>query len=220
MKHFILFLASLFFGLHTFAQKKVNKGYIDYSISIETDNAMIKKMLDGSTATYYFNKKNALVDMNMGMVKNKTFINQETKEIKVFLDMMGMKKFIKKKMDEEEVNEEASKVTFTATDEVKTLCGHKCKKGIITKADGEKIEVYYTKDFTPAVKFTSESNKLFQSVPGYLMEYEVEQNGMKMKFTATRAIFDKLDASKMAEPTGYTEMTEDELKMMGGGSDE
>lgn len=217
MKQIFIALFTLYFA-SVFAQKKIDKGSIDYSIKVESENPMITKMLDGSTATLYFNKKNTMMEMNMGMMKNKTFIDNTSQKINIYLDIMGMKRFIKKELTEEEKKESLAKANdfeFKETDETKVICGHTCKKGIITDKNKNEIIVFYTKDFAPMTKNISEDNVMFSKVNGFLLEYYIEKNGMKMQFLATRAIFEKVDEEKLKEPSGYTETTLEELQNMG-----
>jgi len=218
MKQIFIALFTLYFT-GVFAQKKTEKGYIDYTIKVETDNAMAAKMLDGSTASHYFNSKTSVMEMNMGMMKNTTFLNYETQSANMYLDIMGMKRVVKNVTNKEEMKkseEKANDYTFKETSETKVICGHTCKKGIITDKENNQMTVFYTKDFAPAKnKFISEENVMFSKVNGFLLEYTIESKGMKMQFTATRAIFGKVDESKLKEPTGYTETTMEELQSMG-----
>jgi GLPGLI family protein len=129
------------------------------------------------------------------------------------MDMMGQKTAIKQPLDENTASGsfgfEAEGGTFKATSETKTIAGYKCIKGIYTMPieDGEPamtVELWYT---------TGLSNpQLNSDIPGMVMEFTMDMEGMKMQFTIS-AISKETVADSMFEiPAGYTIKTEEEFQ--------
>lgn len=128
----------------------------------------------------------------------------------VLMDMMGQKIVIrvpKAAVEEEEANMEAT--TVEEGTETKTIVGHKCTKATITQPDGNKVEVFVT-DELGSIKHNS-----YRQLDGFPLEYFSYQDGMKLRMTATKVTREKLDKSLFEIPSGYTEMSMEELNQMG-----
>jgi GLPGLI family protein len=207
-----------------FAQ--LNEGHIAYKIDASSDTPEMQMaigMLQGSTLNIFFKDKKTRSEMKMGSMMTVTTITDETSQ-DVLMLMSGMvgNNAIKSKMTdlktEEGSTEEIPEFELTLVDESKVIEGYNCKKAIVTSEDGIASVFWYTQDIVVASKG---QNYLNSKVPGFPMQFEINNKGLKMTMTATK-VEQKLDKKKATElfnmtiPEGYTEMSQDDLKMMGG----
>ena len=225
MKNLILLLVLSCFGLsNTFAQ--LNEGHIAYKIDASSDTPEMQMaigMLQGSTLNIFFKDKKTRSEMKMGSMMTVTTITDETNEEMLMLmsGMMG-NNAIKSKMSdlkgEETEDAEMPEFEVTLIDESKVIEGYNCKKAILTSEEGIASVFWYTQDI---VVSTKGQNYLNSKIPGFPMQFEINNRGLKMTMTATK-VEQKLDKKKASElfsmtiPQGYTEMSPDDLKMMGG----
>lgn len=226
----VLFAAFTFTNLAT-AQKTVEHGHIHSKMEIigmsgndkmsDAQLQQIKAMLQGSTMDMYFSPTMVRTDVNVPMSKTKVFINTKTGDITTLMDIMGQKKMMKDNMnkDEEEKGDDV-KPEIIETKETKKIAGHKCKKVIIKTKDAEEeveVNVYYAED----IAFDTDMMPQFKGtgIKGMPLEYDINQGGMKMKIIATEVELKKQPKSTFEIPTGYTEMSKEELMQMGGGQE-
>lgn len=207
-----------------FAQ--LNEGHIAYKIDASSDTPEMQMaigMLQGSTLNIFFKEKKTRSEMKMGSMMTVTTITDETSEDMLMLmsGMMGNNAIKSKLTDlQNEDGEEAELPEFEVTlvDESKVIEGYNCKKAIVTSEDGIASVFWYTQDIVVASKG---QNYLNSKVPGFPMQFEINNRGLKMTLTVTK-VEQKLDKKKATElfnmtiPEGYTEMSQDDLKMMGG----
>lgn len=203
-----------------FAQ--MTEGHIAYKIDATTDNPdmqMAIGMMQGSTMDIYFKDKTTRSEMKMGSMMSVTTITDETSRNVLMLmgGMMG-NMAVKSTLDEyEDRREEQPKFEVTFTDEKKEILGYNCKKALMTTEDGLESVFWYTDEIMASKKGQS---YLSEEIPGFPMQFEINNQGMKMTMTVT-AVEEKLDKKKssslfdMTIPTGYKEMTLDELNKMG-----
>ena len=73
--------------------------------------------------------------------------------------------------------------------------------------NGDTYILYYATAITPSVK---NFEFLFRKIPGFVLEYEVQQQkGIKVKYTAVKINLSPVSASKMEIPTtGYRLLNE------------
>jgi GLPGLI family protein len=220
---FTLFISCLSFAT-VFAQ--LSEGHIAYKMDASSDTPEMQMaigMLQGSTLNIFFKDKKTRSEMKMGSMMTITTITDETTEDMLMLmsGMMG-NNAIKSKMSENKTEEggaqEIPEFEVTLVDESKVIEGYTCKKAIVTSEDGIASVFWYTQDIAVATKG---QNYLNGNVPGFPMQFEINNRGLKMTMTATK-VEQKLDKKKAGElfnmtiPQGYTEITQDDLKMMGG----
>ena len=104
-------------------------------------------------------------------------------------------------------------ITFTPTNETKTIAGYTCKKAIAKLKDGTSFTVYYTTDLTTENK---EYDYQFKTLPGLALEYESTVGNLHVRYTASKINFDPVPAQKFAVPqSGYREMTYEESSKAG-----
>ena len=226
----IVFVAG---ATNIFAQKEFKKGTVTMEITkIDAKNpqvASMMKMMEGSETKTYFTEDQTLViaDMMGGMVKNRTLVNNETKETLLLMDAMGQKIMSKISAEEakkmkEETKEVKPKITYDKEDK-KIILDYDCYRADIEiETNGQKVNmVAYVTD---QIKMGS---SLIQGVDADAMtatplEYVISMSQQGMEFSMTFTAKELLDHIKnmdifKLDTTGYNEMTIDQLKQMGGG---
>jgi hypothetical protein len=198
---------------------KFSEGVAEFEISYQNlpeemkqAEAMLPKKL-----TMYFKGQNTRSEMPSSMGNTITISNETKKEYYVLMDMMGSKTAIKqttadiKKLQDEQQVKDLKVVTSNDT---KTIAGYTCKKAIITfttNGQKEQIDCYYTEEL-PAITARKDISPGFDQIKGFMMEYAMNTNGIKMKITATKVRAEKVDDKLFTLPEGYTITTIDELK--------
>lgn len=225
-KMFLVVVIMLTTILSGHAQMTEGKVFYDMEFtSDDSDMAMAIMMMQGSKLKIYFQNEATRSDVHMGAAMDMTtIVNENSKEVLMLMSMpmMGIKFAIPSTTDElNKNNEEAedNKLDIRLINEKKEILGYKCKKAIGTDKDGNEAYFWYTEEIEVNKKG---QGYLREEVPGYPLEYEIMQNGMKVKITATK--FEKSlseDEVKqlfsMEIPEGYEVKTMEDLEQMGGG---
>jgi GLPGLI family protein len=110
-----------------------------------------------------------------------------------------------------EANKKYEDVSFTYSEETKTIMGYKCKKAVGKLSDGASFTVWYTPDLVPENKDFQYVNR---SLPGLAMEYESNMSGnLKVTYTVAKINFNPVPAAKFDLPkSGYRVLTYEESK--------
>ena len=195
------------------AQKNIAEGIIVYDMVIQTGSTAIQ----GATTTVYLKGNNSRVEMVSSLGNETTIHNAKSGAAVILKEFSGQKLMIKlTKENWETKNKAYNGISFTNTDEVKTIDGHICKKAVANMADGKTFAVYYATDIVAANK---EYDPTFINLPGLAMEYEIESGKMKFKYTISKISFDPVLVSKFDFPTsGYRVMTYEENQAMKKGN--
>jgi GLPGLI family protein len=207
----ILCAGFLCMSLFAVAQKQF-EGTVTYTLDISGEGLPpeAKQMLAGSEMIVAMKGDKARTDMNMTMQKTTAISDAKTKTSFVLMDLMGTKYKIVSKADEKQ-----PEVKVKELPETKEVAGYKCKKAEVTmEGQTEPITVFYTEDI-----LNTGYNSQIKGIKGYPLQFEVNQGGMKISYTAKSVSKDKIEDSKFVIDTkDYKEVTKDELtKMMGGG---
>lgn len=226
MKKSIFTLVFLLAGLSSWAQMK--EGSVSYKMEFSSDDpemAMAIAMMTGSTMDMYFKEGATRVDVTMGSMMNMvtlTDTNQQEFLMLMDISMMGMKYAVKSTMEELKAqagDDEEPKMDISLEKGKKEILGYKCKKAVATDADGNESVFWYTEDISVNKKGQSYLN---EEVPGFPLEYQINQGGMIVSMTATQ-VESKLDKKQAKElfsfdiPEGYEEKTMEDLQQMGMG---
>jgi len=201
---------------------QVTEGSVKYSIDMSSTNREMEMqlaMMQGSTFELSFKDDLTRSEMNMGTImKIVTITNSENEGgLMLMSGMMGNTAVKLNPEDMKDSKEEAFETEVTFTDETKEIQGFKCKKAVVTDEEGTESIIWYSEEISV--------NKLGQSylnkdVPGFPLEFELNQGEMKMTMTSTE-FNKKLDRKAVKTmfdttiPEGYTEMSPDDLKGMG-----
>ena len=112
--------------------------------------------------------------------------------------------------------EEKAEPTVEVTSETKDIVGYKCTKTIVRDADGNEAIMWIASDLKASLKGQQQFGN--SKVNGVPLEFSTVNNGMTIHFIATK-FTKKVDkkAFSLKIPEGYTTVSEDDLKNMGGG---
>ena len=212
-----LFLAVSFLFLSAGTFAKDFKGVITYKVTVTgsevTDEVrammpktMVMTVKDGKSRT----------EMVMGMGKTVVIANAEDKTSVVLLDMMGQKMAIKSTMEDiQKELDEAPEYTVEKTSETKTILDYTCKKAIIRSSEGTEIIVYYTDELGTGATYFDDPQ--FKEIDGLMLEFEIPEQGMNMKFTAINVEKKNVSDTEFDIPDGYQVKTREEMQGMFGG---
>ena len=187
MKKLILFASVILLTVSGWSQ--VTEGHISYKIDLTSDNPDMQSalsMMQGSMLDIYFMGPSTRAEMKMGSMMNVTSITNE-RSGDVLMLMSGMIGFnaIKTTMKELEAqNQEAPKVEITLVGEKKDILGFECKKAILMDEQGNESTFWYTEEIVVSKKG---QNYLNDKVPGFPLEYDINNSGFKMTMTASSA---------------------------------
>ncbi len=198
----------------TASNAQPTEGSINYSITLEGVDAQTASMMQGATMTMSFKGKQSRMDMDMGMIKSSMLIKDD--KTYSLMDYMG-KKF-KIPLSKDEVKSKKMKDSdydIEYTNETKQIAGYTCKKALIKTKDKNVYAFWYTEAVFPTAYEHTQYAKFKGGCP---LEYEISQNGMKMKMTATKVVLGNIADSVFIIPDDYQEVTMEQLmQMMGGG---
>lgn len=213
MKH-LRKLAGLLFliiSLTSSAQRKISECTIVYDIQVQTNSQepRMADMFNGATTTVFIKGPQSRSEMVSSLGVQSTIIDSRTGNV-VVLKEYGEQKYLIRmnKLNWEEVNQKYAGVTFTDTDEFKTISNYKCRKAIGKLKDGTTFSVYYTTELTPENK---EFDYVYKNLPGLAMEFETNLGSIRVKYTVSRIGFNTVPAAKFDLPkTGFRELTYEE----------
>jgi GLPGLI family protein len=220
MKKTIQLFVLLTLSCFAFAQTKLKEGVANFEITYPALTPEMKQMegMLPKTLTIYFKNEWSRIEMPMAMGTTTTVGNNTKKEVTIMMDMMGQKFAIKQ---EEEMKKNGEYPTFkiTPATETKTIAGYLCKKAIISytlNGKTEKMDCYYT-EALPKMN-SGNDNPAFKNINGFLMEYNINQGGMKMRIQAKSIKAQTVSDTQFKVPADYKIMTQEEVAemMMGG----
>jgi hypothetical protein len=222
LNHLLLITALCSITFFSFKQADpLKEGVVEFSITFSDLTPELKQaesMLP-SKMTMYFKGQNFRSEMPSAMGNTITINNDAKKEFYLIMDMMGQKTAMKQteaemKKQQEEANIKDIKVIQTK--ETKTIAGYLCKKATITfTVDGktEQMDCFYTSDLPDAANRNTSPG--FDQIKGFMMEYSLNMQGLKMKLSATKVKAEKVDNKLFEIPEGYQIKTLEELKGLG-----
>jgi len=204
MKKIIFFLLVLSTVTRANAQRVMTEGTITYNLSVVTSSKEpeIADIFDGATLSVYLKSNVALSELK-SVLLNQTIIFDGKNLGAVILKESGDQKFIINLTPANwtHYNRKYDGVTYTFTNETKTVAGFPCKKAIGKLKDGIEFTVYYATNLVPSIKGYDYQ---FKGLPGMALEYEVLNGNMKVKYSASKVTFSPVPAFKFDIPkTGY-----------------
>ena len=212
----ILFLIGSVLAIPALAQKMMSEGTLVYTISVQTGSKepQMADMFDGASTTIYLKGALSRSDMVTALGTSTTIYDSRSGSGAVLKEYSGQKLLIKMNRNNwVDKNKKYEGITFTPTNETKTIAGYTCKKAIAKLKDGTSFTVYYTTDLTTENK---EYDYQFKTLPGLALEYESTVGNLHVRYTASKVNFDPVPAQKFAVPqSGYREMTYEESSKAG-----
>src|SRR5690606_38083801 len=112
------------------------------------------------------------------MMKITTITNTEAENsIMLMSGMMGNTAVKMSAEDLKKGEENVNETEVTLVDETKEIQGYNCKKAIATNEEGQESVIWYTEDL--AINKLGQ-NYLNRQVPGFPLEFEINQGEVKM----------------------------------------
>jgi GLPGLI family protein len=216
MKKYSLLIFCFFLAHLGWSQRKVSELTLVYDASITTgsDEPKMADAFDGATTTIYLKGNLSRSELSSALFSSTTIHDSKTGAAVVLREVSGQKLLIRMTPENwAEKNKKYQGISFTNTNETKTIAEYTCTKAVATLADGSTFTVYYTTDIIPENK---EYDYQFKNLNGLPLEYELTQGKLKIKYTVSKINLSPVPASKFDIPkSGYREMTYQESKKTG-----
>lgn len=217
MKHLLLSILFLAVVGTSIAQ---TTGQISYTMDFSSDNpdmAMAIPMMQGSTMELYFMPNKSKIEMTMGtFMKMNTVADVKADKGLMLMEVMGNKTATEMTLSKSDKEEKPEEPKIEVTSETKDIVGYKCTKTIARDAEGNETIMWIATDLKASLKGQQQfGNSKIEGVP---LEFSTVNNGMTIHFIATK--FNKKVNKKLFSleiPEGYTKVSEEDLKNMGGG---
>lgn len=220
MKNFILTLF-LALSVNYSLKAQLTEGHFTYTIEASSENPdmqMVTGMMQGSTLDIHFKDKITRSEMKMGSMMNiVTVSNENSGEILLLMSgMVGKNAILMTTEEIEALSEGKPEMNVELLDETKTIEGYLCKKAVLSDENGGESIFWYTEEIEISKVGQTYLNK---DVPGFPMQYDLNNKGLKMTMTVskfekklvknTKSLFD------MNIPEGYKTLTLEDLGKMG-----
>lgn len=197
-------------GTTTLIAQKDFEGKLSFSINyldLPEDMKMMESMLPKEMLFYVKGSKARMEQAAVMGSQTVVIMDTKTDVSIVLMDFLGQKMAIEPTAEElKESKSKSERIEIKLSDETKTIAGFECKK--VTMVDPE-TKTPVTVWFTDAIQ-----NGMSQlpGVPGMPLEYTVDQEGMRMRITATEISKEKVSDELFKVPAGYEKMTSEELQ--------
>ena len=214
----IAFILSLFMLTVLPVNAQLKEGYIKYDIEITSDNPDMETaitMMKGTTLELYFKENMTKSIMQMGAMMNMvTLTDAKSDKNLILMDGMVGRNAIESTLTEiKEEQSETPKFKVNLINETKVIEGYTCKKATLTDTSGSESIYWYTEE----IEISKEGqNYLNDQIPGFPLEFEMNQGPMVLKMKASSLVKTAADSNfDFTIPQGYKTMTMEQLKKMG-----
>lgn len=210
MKVYIsLFVILLFSTTRSFAQNNsprvIAECIVQYELMMdEKADADLIKTMKGATKTIYIKGTKSRSDL-VSPTYTQSIINDTKSDTTIVLTERGNTKYISylNQQKRSEQYKRFNNITFTPTNDTKTILGYECVRVVANLKDGSTFNVYYAPSIIPS---NMEYEYQFKDLPGFVFEYEIENKDGKSnnRYTATKITLAPVPTSKFEAPTsGY-----------------
>lgn len=207
--------------------QKVSEGYVEYAVTypVVPEGADVKAMMMPESMKLYFKNDLTRADMPTDFISTKTITNSKLQTVLILMDVHDRKMALPV-MDSQinsELDDGPQLKRVEATGKKKNIAGYRCTEAwlhfetFIWDIDTsyyrkDSTKVFYTKNIgNPGINW----NTKFKGLDGFLMEYELPQNDIIMRFTAQKVRRQSISNNNFLVPEGYEiknqEEVEDEL---------
>jgi GLPGLI family protein len=193
----------------------MSEGTIIYEVSYpDLDPDGLLANLLPNTMTLKFKDDKFCSELSAGMGMFKTSFIAKSKDHMLINTLKLANKKIATIMDQDfvnETNQDFMMSKYDETEETKTIMNYTTKKAVVYFNDSDlpKVDVYYTED----IKFNDPNWSLpFNQIPGFLLEYEMQRMGIRMKFTTKEIIEEDIDEALFELPKEYELVPYEEIK--------
>lgn len=213
-----LFLLLIIISNSAIAQQKVSELTVVYDAMVSTGSSEPKlaDVFDGSTVTVYLKGAMSRSELVNALASSTTIHDAKTGSSIILQEVSGQKLLIRMTPDNwREKNQRYEGITFTNTNETKTIAGYNCKKALAKMKDGSTFTVFYTPEIIPE---NIEYNYQFRGLEGLPLEYQLTQGKLTIRYVVSKINLNPVPASKFDVPaTGYRELSYDESRKLGIG---
>lgn len=208
---FIAF-AFVFSSCNEVADKGVDQGVVKYEITYLADkstNPLITLL--PSHLNMYFRDNSVLLSVQgwMGIFESAFIKDGKNGEVVTTLKMMNKKYYYKNIGGGFMGDSKYQNLEFVFDDSTKQIIDYHCLHAKV-KVPSENIEfdIYYTND----IQITSPNlHTAFEKIPGVLMEFHMDMNGIPMHLIATELTEKEIPDSYFQIPEGYLEVEKCEI---------
>ena len=198
-----------------------NEGIIIYDVTFPYEPHSIRLELYPKEMTFEFSKGlvKASLSSSFGVVSTEIIINNEDKEYSQVLKTFGDQYIMN--LDANSIHTWISKNIpdrIESTNDTLTIAGYLCNKSIAYYNNDSlpPIQLYHTKELH--IDYSNWWNQ-YDEVDGFLLGYELEQYGKRMRLTAREITYREIAPEVFSPPSGATEtdaqgMTEKIDKLM------
>ncbi len=211
MKKYLFIIVALCLFTRTVVgqQRVIAECTVTYNIVADsTVDKETKETLEKTTKTVYI-KGNTCRTNLLNSAFSQAIIYEKLSGTATILREIGSNKFITKldKTQWIEKHKQFEGMQITKLNEVKNILGYPCKKIIMQLKDSSIYHIYYATSIVPSVK---EFEFQFKEVPGFVLEYEINEIGAKkIQYVATKINLNPVANTIFAIPTvGYRILTE------------
>ncbi len=207
MKHIIFTLLFLSVVIISKASNTF-EGTIDYKISYKNlpeEMGMYKAMLPKKSRVILKNEWSK-IEQNMGiLMKMDIVFNSNTHTSFMLINAMGKKIAVETNDTTHQVD--PSLFTLTKKEDIKIIAGYKCQKKILTDSANNSYTLWIT-DKLPSYK---NQNLPDIDLGGFPMEYNIENNGMSVRMTASKVTKKSISDEEFIIPEDYEKKSAEEM---------
>jgi len=209
----VLFTVLLVSSCHKITRSGIDEGIMKYEITYLEDKANnpLISLLPSHLDMHFKNNSVLLcVEGWMGIFESAFIKQAETGEFITTLKIMNKKYYYKSDTVEGFMGDtKYLNLEFSFDEEVKQILDYDCKHAkVFVPSNNVTFDLYYTTDIS-----VEEPNKntVFEEVPGVLMEFQVEMNGIPMHLIATELTEKEIPDDDFYIPSGYKEVEKQEV---------
>lgn len=201
------------YGCQNFLYKSNNEGSIEYKITYPPEATQDNFLAPFMPTKMLMNFKNDItvseIKIGIGLMSVSYIADPKAKKLITLLQVANKKYALI--LDSTQVNEQLNKspeLKIIFSNETKTIAGFKCNKATVTDSDNVSYDVYYTKD----IKVKNPNWDLpLKKIDGVMLEYQIKQNNILMKLTATNVNGREVDDKIFDIPSDYKIVSKAEM---------
>lgn len=197
--------------------QRLREGVIEYDVTFpyldESNNMMASLLPEKMYFHFEENRYSSELSTVGGLFKNRFVSNQNERHL--IHQMKIFKKKLESDYDQTTMQRQLMNLpnlTIVETNEVDSIAGYACKKaiGIYDHISLPEMVIYYTEDIN-----VEDPNwcTQFHPIKGVLMQYEVEQFGIRMRFRANSVQGLEVDPVHLGPEPGYERVSPDQLQV-------
>ncbi len=197
--------------------QRLREGIIEYNVTfpyLEDENNMMASLLPDKMYLHFSKDKFSSELATVGGLFKNRFVSDQN-EMLLIHQMKIFKKKLESDYDQSTMQRQLMNLpnlTIVETNEIDSIAGYACKKaiGIYDHISLPEMIIYYTDDIN--VESPNWCTQ-FHPIQGVLMQYEIEQFGIRMRFRANTVQAVEVDPEKLGPEPGYERVSPDQLQV-------